>query len=91
MTEIYLHFLFAHYGLYGNAPVLVLVTPPDHILRFCVVAPLLSSALSVVLLVATPGYRGVALAGGSTSEGYGGVVVVGPLTHKLSHSDFLIP
>ena len=21
MTEIYLHFLFAHYGLYGNAPV----------------------------------------------------------------------
>ena len=22
MTEIYLHFLFAHYGLYGNAPVL---------------------------------------------------------------------
>ena len=23
MTEIYLHFLFAHYGLYGNAPVRV--------------------------------------------------------------------
>ena len=23
MTEIYLHFLFAHYGLYGNAPVVV--------------------------------------------------------------------
>ena len=22
MTEIYLHFLFAHYGLYGNAPVI---------------------------------------------------------------------
>ena len=21
MTEIYLHFMFAHYGLYGNAPV----------------------------------------------------------------------
>ena len=21
MTEIYLHFIFAHYGLYGNAPV----------------------------------------------------------------------
>ena len=21
MTDIYLHFLFAHYGLYGNAPV----------------------------------------------------------------------
>ena len=26
MTEIYLHFLFAHYGLYGNAPVLVYET-----------------------------------------------------------------
>ena len=25
MTEIYLHFLFAHYGLYGNAPVPVLL------------------------------------------------------------------
>ena len=23
MTDIYLHFIFAHYGLYGNAPVLV--------------------------------------------------------------------
>ena len=23
MTEIYLHFLFAHYGLSGNAPVVV--------------------------------------------------------------------
>ena len=23
MTEIYLHFLFVHYGLYGNAPVLL--------------------------------------------------------------------
>ena len=23
MTDIYLHFLFAHYGLYGNAPVVV--------------------------------------------------------------------
>ena len=26
MTEIYLHFMCAHYGLYGNAP--VLLTPP---------------------------------------------------------------
>ena len=25
MTEIYLHFLFAHYGLYGNAPVVPVV------------------------------------------------------------------
>ena len=24
MTEIYLYFLFAHYGLYGNAPVVTL-------------------------------------------------------------------
>ena len=24
MTEIYLHFMCAHYGLYGNAPVVVL-------------------------------------------------------------------
>ena len=28
MTEIYLHFLFAHYGLYGNAPV-------DGVLIYC--------------------------------------------------------
>ena len=27
MTEIYLHFLFAHYGLYGNAPVRAVVFP----------------------------------------------------------------
>ena len=26
MTDIYLHFLFAHYGLYGNAPVLSLTS-----------------------------------------------------------------
>ena len=36
MTEIYLHFVFAHYGLYGNAPVsphaLALSVP-----RYCVV------------------------------------------------------
>ena len=25
MTEIYLYFLFAHYGLYGNAPVVLMV------------------------------------------------------------------
>ena len=30
MTEIYLHFLFAHYGLYENAPVLPLL--PNHAL-----------------------------------------------------------
>ena len=31
MTEIYLHFLFAHYGLYGNAPVVAPnpEKPPD--------------------------------------------------------------
>ena len=28
MTEIYLHFLFAHYGLYGNAPVVMVVVMP---------------------------------------------------------------
>ena len=28
MTDIYLHFLFAHHGLYGNAPVHVSNTAP---------------------------------------------------------------
>ena len=28
MTEIYLHFLFAHYGLYGNAPQAQLLLHP---------------------------------------------------------------
>ena len=28
MTDIYLHFLFAHYGLYGNAPVGVPLRSP---------------------------------------------------------------
>ena len=32
MTEIYLHFLFAHYGFYGNAPVFVslVISPPEY-------------------------------------------------------------
>ena len=46
MTEIYLHFLFVHYGLYGNAPLvarllvlLLLAVVLDIVLRVLSVSP----------------------------------------------------
>ena len=42
MTEIYLHFLFYHYGLYANAPVLSTLAA-----QACCSAAVISSVLSL--------------------------------------------
>ena len=47
MTEIYLHFIFAHYGLYGNAQKEINQLPKDRELRSDGMAPLTQLAISV--------------------------------------------
>ena len=66
MTEIYLHFLFAHYGLYGNAPVLPSLYLTIEIYNFRLIAR------SLYLVWKTAPLRGVSVGlSNATEEGHG--------------------